>query len=253
MNILIHAVPQRMWYVENFLLPQLREQGADHIELFVDREKLGNLEACLRSFEQLPEEGGTWHLQDDLLMAKDFVKRAGSFGGLVASGFCCIPFRDDPRTRGEVYIPDLWHSFQCIHIPNRLAKEFAAWVRSGDWRESSNPEVAVLNRIGKGDDTHFREFLLCRHGSKTAYNFAPNLAEHIDWLIGGSTLSTSGKWFPDLPRSAIWEDEDMVTDLRRRLKAWKQTHGCETSEFFTGKHSLQDGAPVPPAQDPKAF
>ena len=78
MRILIHAVPQRMWYVQNFMISQLREQGYEGEDIFVDDRKLGNLEACLQSFEQLPDEGGTWHLQDDLLLAKDFVKRAGA-------------------------------------------------------------------------------------------------------------------------------------------------------------------------------
>ena len=29
MKFLIHACPQRMWYVEDFLIPMLREQGAE--------------------------------------------------------------------------------------------------------------------------------------------------------------------------------------------------------------------------------
>ena len=58
MNILIHAVPQRMWYVQNFMIPQLREQGYEGEKIFLDDQNLGNLEACLRSFEQLPDEGG---------------------------------------------------------------------------------------------------------------------------------------------------------------------------------------------------
>ena len=78
MKILIHAVPQRLWYVQNFMLPQLRQQGYEEAQIFLDDRKLGNLEACLQSFEQLPDEGGTWHLQDDLLLAKDFVRRAAA-------------------------------------------------------------------------------------------------------------------------------------------------------------------------------
>ena len=199
MKILIHAVPQRMWYVQNFMIPQLREQGYEGEQIFLDDRKLGNLEACLQAFEQLPDEGGTWHLQDDLLLAKDFVKRAGAWKGHVANGFCCIPFHDSPWTPGTVYMPDLWHSFQCIYIPNRIAKEFAAWIRAGLWIESPNQDLPAIIRANKGDDTLFREFLFCRYPGETCYNFKPNLVEHIDWLIGGSTLSTSGKWFPDLP------------------------------------------------------
>lgn len=224
MKILLHAVPQRLWYVENFMLPELKRQGADDVRLWVDRTGAGNLKSCMDSFASLTEPGGTWHIQDDLLFAKDFVKRASGFSGPLANGFCCIPFFDSPWTTGQVYMPDAWHSFQCIYIRNDLARECADWVRSGRWIESPNNELPVLHRAGKGDDTMFREFMLCRHPELPAYNFAPNLVEHIDWLIGGSTLKTSGKWYHDLPRSAIWQDEDMVTDLKARLKAWYAEH-----------------------------
>ena len=38
MNILIHACPQRMWYVNDFLVPMLREQGGEDIEIWNDSE-----------------------------------------------------------------------------------------------------------------------------------------------------------------------------------------------------------------------
>ena len=36
MQILIHACPARMWYVDGFLVPELRRQGAKHIEVWND-------------------------------------------------------------------------------------------------------------------------------------------------------------------------------------------------------------------------
>ena len=33
MEIMIHAVPERMWYVEEFLIPSLEAQGADRIRV----------------------------------------------------------------------------------------------------------------------------------------------------------------------------------------------------------------------------
>lgn len=224
MKILIHAVPQRLWYVTNFMLPQLREQGYEETQIFLDDRKLGNLEACLQSFEQLPDEGGTWHLQDDVLLARDFIRRADPPMADVASGFCCIPFGDSPYTIGRVYQPDLWHSFQCIYIRNALAKEFAAWVRGGHFIESPNLNLPALQRAGKGDDSFFREFLFCRHPGISAYNFTPNLVEHIDWLIGGSTLTVGGSWHHDLPRSALWEEESETLALQTRIRAWKEKH-----------------------------
>ena len=35
MKVLIHACPQRMWYVEEFLAPNLRSQGAE-VEIWND-------------------------------------------------------------------------------------------------------------------------------------------------------------------------------------------------------------------------
>lgn len=226
MRILIHAVPQRLWYVENFMLPELERQGADAVELWVDREKAGNLKSCMDSFLSLTGDGGTWHIQDDLLFARDFVKRASAFDERrpLANGFCCIAFEDSPWTPGEVYMPDAWHSFQCIYIRNDLARECAEWVYSGQWIESPRQDLPVLHRVGKGDDSFFREFMLCRHPEMKGFNFSPNLVEHIDWLIGGSTLKENGKWYYDMPRSALWEDEDMVTDLKKRIRAWQAEH-----------------------------
>ena len=36
MKILIHAVPQRLWYVRDFMLPQLWEQGYEEAQIFLD-------------------------------------------------------------------------------------------------------------------------------------------------------------------------------------------------------------------------
>ena len=44
MQILIHAVPARMWYVDGFLVPELRRQGAEHIEIWNDTAGKGSYE-----------------------------------------------------------------------------------------------------------------------------------------------------------------------------------------------------------------
>ena len=50
MKVLIHACPKRMWYVEGFLLPELKRQGADEVEVWNDTEGKGNLRACMEAF-----------------------------------------------------------------------------------------------------------------------------------------------------------------------------------------------------------
>ena len=159
--------------------------------------------------------GETWHLQDDVLPCRDFVARIRKHPGGVAYGFCTKLFGDDISLGGLVYAQDAWHSFQCVCIPDRYARDFAAWFSRGDWKNSPNPELYTMQKLGKGDDSFFREYLLSEHGTEPVINYAPNLVEHIDWLIGGSSL---GHWQRHMPRSARWEDEELVSELRERLR-----------------------------------
>ena len=50
----IHACPDRMWYVDGFLLPSLLEQGIcrDDILIWNDEERKGNLWAAMECFEE---------------------------------------------------------------------------------------------------------------------------------------------------------------------------------------------------------
>lgn len=217
MRVLIHACPQRMWYVEEFLVPGLREQGAEDIEIWNDAEGLGNLEACLRAFETRTGAGGTWHIQDDVLPCRDFVERCRELDEGVVYGFTCRNFGDRLDAWGHVYAQDAWHSFQCVRIPDKYARACAAWVRSGAWEhESSMPELPILQKLGQGDDSFFHEFMICRHGGETVYNVRPNLVEHVDWLIGGSSIQ---KWRDYLARAEYWADPELVEALRRRIRA----------------------------------
>lgn len=216
MKIMIHACPQRMWYVTDYLIPMLEKQGADAISVWNDTEKVGNLKACMFSFASLQGDDGTWHIQDDVLPCRNFVERCRQHDEGLVCGFCCEQFSDNPKMTGTVYLPDAWHSFQCVRIPNAYARECASWVRSGRWKtESPNPELTILNEFGKGDDTFFREFLCCYHARITAVNLRPNLVEHIDWLLGGSTLHM---YRSSLPRSDYWDDEELVRELKAAIQ-----------------------------------
>ena len=52
---MIHACPQRMWYVTEFLVPSMLEQGIPEADITIwnDTEKRGNLAACMAAFESL--------------------------------------------------------------------------------------------------------------------------------------------------------------------------------------------------------
>ena len=219
MKIMIHACPSRMWYVTGFLMPTLLEQGADDIEVVNDTEKKGNLKACMDSFADLRGDYGTWHIQDDVLLCRDFVKRCRELDDGVVYGFCCEKFTDNPQQIGKVYTYDAWHSFQCVRIPNAYARECAAWVRSERWKtESPNPELYALWQLGKGDDTFFHEFLCCWHPSDMVRNVAPNLVDHVDWIIGGSVLSPYREFYAT---ADYWEDEDLIEELKAKVLSAK--------------------------------
>ena len=211
MRILIHACQKRMWYVTGFLIPQLKAQGAEDVAVWNDIEKLGNLEACMKSFESMQGDGGTWHIQDDVLPCRDFVKRCRELDQGVVYGFTC----DDIEKTGLVYAPDVWHSFQCVRIPDEYARECAEWFYSGGWRESTMPELQILIGMKKGDDTFFREFLQICHGREQFYNAKPNLVEHVDWIIGGSILSPYRDFYA---RAYYWDDEDLVEELKKAVE-----------------------------------
>lgn len=215
MKIMIHACPKRMWYVNEFLVPMLRDQGADEIEIWNDTDRLGNLEACMKSFATRQGDGGTWHIQDDVLPCRDFVQRCLDLDQGVVYGFTCGRFGDDVDQTGRVYAPDVWHSFQCVRIPDSYARECAEWFYFGGWRESAMPGIPILINAKKGDDTFFREFLQIRHGRETFYNAKPNLVEHVDWIIGGSILSPYREFYAT---SCYWEDDDLVEKLKKDVE-----------------------------------
>ena len=219
MQILIHACPKRMWYVEDFLVPRLREQGAKSIEIWNDADHRGNLMACMESFAARKGDGGTWHIQDDVLPCRDFVQRCEQLDDGVVYGFCQERFTDDPHQTGKVYTPDAWHSFQCVRIPDSYARECAEWFYTDQWQESRSPELPVLKQLNKGDDSFFHEFLEIRHGYETVTNVRPCLVDHIDWIIGGSILS---QWRDFLPRASWWDDEELVEELETEIRRYKR-------------------------------
>jgi len=219
MKIMIHACPQRMWYVDEFLVPQLRGQGVTEGEITVwnDEAGWGNLESCLRSFEwiSLNGNGHTWHIQDDVILAHDFAARARTLetetDGIVC-GFVCANWGPKPIKEGRVPMPFMWNGFQCLRIPDALAGEFAWWFRHVGCRK---PELQKWVQRNKGDDSCFRAFCLERHPRETVFNVRPNLADHVDFLVGGTVVNPARPC--QYNRALYWEDDGEVAALRDRL------------------------------------
>lgn len=216
MNYMIHAAPAREWYVREFLIPSMRAQGIREreITIWMDREGKGNLKSCLESFRDCGRHrGGTWHLQDDVILCRDFAARTKANDEGMVCGFYCRNFGPIPEA-GRVPARFMWYSFQCIRIPDALAGEFA------DWAETDavyRPQYQGLAREGKGDDSFFRDFILERHRDLWLTNLAPNLVDHIDYLIGGTLVNHAR--IIQINRSSCWEDENLVRELEEALKA----------------------------------
>ena len=212
MKVLIHACPKRMWYVEGWLVPELQRQGADSVEIWNDTDGAGNLAACMASFAARTGDGGTWHIQDDVILARDFVERCREHDEGVVYGFCCEAFTDDPRQTGRVSVADAWHSFQCVRIPDAYARECAAWLETDGTAQTDYP---LWIRSGKMDDSVFRTFLLEKHGRETVENLKPCLVDHVDFILGGSVLHP---WRGYIARATFWDDEDMVRELKESVR-----------------------------------
>jgi len=222
MRYLIHACPRRMWYVEEFIVPSLRAQGIreDEIEIWNDAEGKGNLFSCMESFRACGErakenpESGTWHLQDDILICRDFAERTRELDDGIVCGYCCKNFGNFLQERGRQPVIFLWYSFPCIRIPDRIAGECAEWfftraVKREKWKK----EVEQ----GKSDDWFFRNFLHEQRSDMTVLQLDKALVEHVDWLIGGTIVNPQRTW--KQTRAAFWQDEELVKELEEKLNA----------------------------------
>lgn len=214
MKVIIHGVKDRRWYIENFLIPQLQQQNIEEIKVWLDNDKVGNLLSCMQCFENLPDDNeNTWHLQDDIVLCKDFKKRAEkfeSYNGLV-NGISVLDCEKEYE-KGETDIQNMWYSFPCIMIPNNIAKGCSSWFNE----KSNTKEYQTWLVTQRGDDAVFKDYIADVHPDIKVFNVVPNLVDHIDYLLGGST-----GWVRRHPiRSLYWEDEEIVEDLERRIKGF---------------------------------
>lgn len=211
---LIHACPKRMWYVEGYLIPSMLEQGIkkEDIRVYNDEKHEGNLRSCLNAFLSCEGNGGTWHLQDDVCLSRDFRRRTEENDKGLVCGFSTTFYDGDiEKKKGVVDRKDMWFSFPCIRIPNEMARECAEWV---DKFIIGNPVYERFWKDGVNDDWAFRTYLKEFHPDCKALNIVPCLVDHIDYLIGGGTGKVA-RWKP--VRAQYWTDEDVVKELEEKL------------------------------------
>lgn len=215
-EVIIHACLKRHWYVKDYLIPSLVEQGIkrDNITVWLDKKEHGNLAswvACCKAYGDKP--GGMWHLQDDVLIARDFATKVNEYDDGVVCGFCHEPYETEGIHHiGYVRSFLMWQSsFLCIRIPNEVLGHFYRWYH----------EIAVHDenmqkyiKTGKCDDTIFRIFMCTQRSTDTVLNLAPHLVEHVDFAVGGSVVN---KWRGYTSNGAYFYDDDLVDDLVQKI------------------------------------
>lgn len=214
MKYLIHACESRLWYVNQYLIPSMLEQGIPKKEIivYVDTGKKGNLQSFIDSLELCEEKGGTWHLQDDVILSRIFARDTKLYDNSkdIVCGFCSLY---DKTSHGTVNTKKMWYSFPCIYIPNSYAKQFYDWYND---KPKLPGWVDIYARHKKGDDTLFRYYAEDINPNVTAINHYPNLVDHVDKLIGGSLVNRSRNH--DWVRATYFYDNDLVEKLEETLK-----------------------------------
>lgn len=215
---MIHTCPERMWYVDDFLMPDLLRHRIDEkdIDVFIDTGHQGTLESCMKSFLTVPnDDGGIWHLQDDILVCRRFKSRTEALDDGIVCGIATKYDRERSGYLGEVPLHKMWYSFPCIRIPNKVAIGFATWYYK---YIKHNPIYKHLVKTKKHDDVFFRMYIEDYYNDKEdeikITNASPNLVEHVDWLIGGSTINLHRD---DTVRALYFDDDELVEGLKNVL------------------------------------
>ena len=225
----IHACPNRMWYVEEYLIPSMVKQGIPETEIRIwnDEDGKGNLMSSMECFEECGKhKGGCWHLQDDVIIAGDFAGRTKEDGAEVICGFCHFNFESKDISKGlgvdkigRVKVEDMWNSFPCIYVPNSIAADFAEWFFK---RAMYRPHYERHIRERKHDDMFFRDYMRECHENETVINLVPALVDHIDWLLGGSVVNPMRG---TNSRAYHWKDERMIEKLKNNLRKGAHRNG----------------------------
>ena len=215
----IHACPKRMWYVEEYLLPSMREQGIKDSDILVwnDKNRRGNMRSFVNSMQWAKCD--SWHLQDDIIIARNFREKTEEYDEGVVAGFVTSfdlnywNAKAEDLPIGEVPIKNVWWSFQCIRIPKQCAKEFAEW-----WYKIAVNDGAIISKCinkNKNDDWAFYKWIKAYHPDITAVNLKPNIVDHIDYMLGGSIINKERG--NRNVGSLFFDDIDLVEQLERKL------------------------------------
>ena len=213
-NILIHTCNQRIEYVKGFLVPRLRKLGFKNIQIYWDKEEKGCLASYIDSYKQLPKDGDTWHLQDDVLPDRRFYQWAcelEDYVGIVC-GFGNKWFYHEENFGKADNQHEMFYSFPCIRTPNQICHEWLAWF---DEVKEDVPEIKSRLPENKYVDYFFKLFIGNNSRGIPMLNFRPCIVEHIDDYIGHSVVNIA-RVMP--ARALLFEDVESLEELKRWTK-----------------------------------
>ena len=219
MKFIVRSCNKRLWYVKQFLIPDLIENGIsedDIIHINDDNQEgcLSNwLRACRTQLEEC--DGGAWHLQDDVLIASNFSEVAGSVPtDIVCNGFVTKDFNPkEIYDIGIVPVQKYWCSFPCIYVPDVLIAEFLDWYHQKIVVEGKYRKYVEMRRY---DDRFFWQLMKERHKDDNCLNIVPNMVEHVDNLLGGSVANNDIA--KRKAKSFYWVEPDKEKELIRRME-----------------------------------
>jgi len=217
-DYLIHACNRRMWYVENFLIPSMKEQGIENISVYLDKNEEGCLKSFIESAKTLPAKGGVWHLQDDVVICRNFKELTEEYDKGLVCAFTCR-YDDNPNPGINLVKDNMWWSFPCMRIPNVIIHNFHKWADAHIWTEDKYRRYVEAKKF---DDYVFKMFLEENYPNTPLLNLAPNLVDHIDYLIGGSIINTR-RGMSNV-RSMYWEDETVIEELKQKIVDYVRAH-----------------------------
>ena len=213
MKYIIHTCNKRIWYVEEFLIPSMKDQGLPEADILVhmDDNYRGCLFATLDSFLKCGRKKiSAWHLQDDVAISRDFAEKTAKYDSGIVCGFW-HRHTNEPDLKAETTGEDMRYSFPCIRIPWEVCRDFVEWFY-GD--ASKRDEYQRWIGAKKFVDSFFRDYIRGKCPDIPVQNLIPSIVEHVDWLIGGSTIN---KWRSGICRADYWEDESIIEGLREQL------------------------------------
>ena len=219
MKYMIHSCNKRLDYVKKYLIPSLVKQGInpDNIILWNDDNQLGCLKQWYLSCEYVRDNedinDGIWHIQDDVIISRDFYEKTKEASDTIICGFRGNKKLFSNNFIGLTSIKNMWYSFQCIYIPNKYLSEFVDWFTQ---------EIIIKGRKktyysrNKYDDAFFMWFIQEKHPEINCINLEDSLVDHIDYIIGGSIVNQE-LYVKNKARSISFKDKDLIKELENEI------------------------------------